>query len=122
MSSRKPASGSQVRTWLRSDEGQAALKAASVTTTVGERGRHKPEQVQVFHKSNPRLRYTAASEAEKPTVTVPVKVLDSSGRGTTRQVTVTTEHARSLLGHPQGKRGRFNKGDLSLALEAEALA
>lgn len=122
MASRKNVPGATVRAWLNSDEGQSALKAAGVATKVGSRGRHNPAQVEVFHKSNRNLRYETASEAEKRTVTVPVKVLDKAGRASTRPQTVTTEHARTLLGHPEGKRGRFNKADLSLALEAEFLS
>lgn len=122
MAQRKNVSATVVRNWLLSDEGQAALAAASVTTQVGKRGRHKPEQVAVFHKANPRMRYETASEAEKPTITVPVVMLDSIGRKTTKQVTVTTEYARTLLGHEAGRRGRFDKSLLSLALEAERLA
>lgn len=118
MASRKNVSASMVRDWLNSDEGQDALRNADVDTTVGSRGRHKPEQLAVFHKANPRLRYETASEAEQPTITVPVTTLDKAGRKRTEQRTLTTAEARAVLGHPSGKRGRFAKDDLSLALSA----
>lgn len=89
---------------------------------VGTRGRIHPDVIAAFRKANKGLDYVAASEAEKPTVTVKVKVLDSAGRASTRPVTVTTEHARDLLGHPKGRRGRLPLDTLALALEAERLA
>lgn len=125
MTSKRNVSASAVREWLTSDAGQDALRNADVTTVIGKRGRHKPEQVAVFHKANPRLRYDTASEAEKPTITVPVTTLDKAGRKRTEQRTLTTAEARAVLGHPKGKRGRFPKSDLSLALsasEADAVA
>lgn len=108
---RKNVSASVVRNWAK-DNGH----------TVGTRGRINPAVITAFHKANRNMRYEVASEAEKPTVTVPVKVLDSLGRVQTKPVTVTTAEARDLLGHPKGKRGRFNRADLSLALEAVRLA
>lgn len=121
MASKRNVSASIVREWLLSDAGQNALRNADVTTVVGKRGRHKPEQVAVFHKGNPRLRYETASEAEKPTITVPVTTLDKAGRKRTEQRTLTTAEARAVLGHPAGKRGRFAKADLSDVLsQAEA--
>ena len=115
MSSRKNVPASQVREWF------TEAKPESVPAP-GSRGRLHPDTIAAFHKANPRLRYETASEAQKPTITVPVVMLDKAGRKTTKPVTVTTEHARNLLGHQDGKRGRFNKSTLSLALEAERLA
>lgn len=114
MSSRKNVPASAVREWF-------ATAQPSDVPAPGSRGRLHPATIAAFHKANKRFRYETASEAEKPTITVPVKVL-VNGRGTTRKVTVTTEQARDILGHEAGKRGRFNKGDLALALEAQALA
>lgn len=116
---RKNVSASTVRAYLLSDEGQAALKAADVTTEVGSRGRHNPAQVAVFHKQNRGMRYEQATEAEKPQVEVPgVVLIDKAGRKTTKSVTITTEYARTLLGHDKGRVGRLPLGTLALALSA----
>lgn len=114
---RKNVSASTVREWFAglTPAQQDAIKAP------GTRGRLHPDTLAAFHKANKGMRYETASEAEKPTITVPVVMLDKAGRKTTREVTVTTEYARTLLGHTKGKRGRFDKGLLSLALEAERL-
>ena len=117
MAARKNVSASTVRNWFAG----LAPEAREGVPTPGSRGRLHPNTVAAFHKANPRMRYETASEAEKPTITVPVTGLDKAGRKTTRQVTLTTEAARSALGHLPGKRGRFNKGDLSDVLsQAEA--
>lgn len=124
MASRKNVPASTVREWSATEAGTKALTEASAKFP-GSRGRLDPTTLAVFHKANPRMRYETASEAEKPTVTVPVTSLDKNGRKFTKQVTLTTEAARAALGHPKGKRGRFNKNDLSLALsavEADAVA
>lgn len=117
MASRKNVSANEVRTYLLSPEGQAALTAAGVSTTVGKRGRHNPAQIAVFHKQNPRKVYET-KVAESKTITVPVTSLDKAGRKTTKSVTITTEAARAALGHPKGRRGRFSLDTLSLALSA----
>lgn len=120
MSTRKNVSAQTVRDFLNSDAGQAALTKAGITTTVGSRGRHNPEQLAVFHKANPRLRYETASDAEKATIEVKgVQSIDKAGRMQTRAVTILTSEGRALLGHPEGKRGRFDKGLLALALSAQ---
>lgn len=124
--SRKNVSAATVRAWLNSEAGQAAIAAAhaadeTVPTVVGTRGRPNPAHVALFRKANKGQTYEVASEAEKRTVTVPVAMLDKVGRKTTRNVTVTTDEARDLLGQ-SGRRGRFDRGLLSLALEARALA
>lgn len=111
MASRKNVPASQVRSWFSEAQPEGI-------PAPGSRGRLHPDTIAAFHKANPRLRYETASEAEKPTITVPVTSLDKRGRKYTKQVTLTTEAARAALGHPKGKRGRFNKGDLSLALSA----
>jgi hypothetical protein len=116
MATRKNVPASAVREWAATDEGTAALNEVSAKFP-GSRGRLDPTTLAVFHKANPRLRYETASEAEKPTITVPVVRLDSRGRKTTKAVTVTTEYARALLGHEKGRRGRFDKNVLSIALE-----
>lgn len=115
MSSKKNVPASAVRSWF-------AETSPTGVPTPGSRGRLHPDTIAAFHKANPRMKYETASEAEKPTIAVPVKTLDSLGRVQTKTVTVTTKEARNLLGHADGKRGRFNKGDLSLALEAIRLA
>lgn len=120
MSSTKNVSAAVVREWLRSDAGQTALKAAGVTTTVGKRGRHKPEQVAVFQRAHKGKRYETASDAEKPETEVPgVVSIDKAGRMQRRTVVIKTAEARALLGHEAHKRGRFNKNDLALALSAQ---
>lgn len=117
--SKRLVSASIVREFLRSDAGQAALTAAGVSTKVGSRGKHNPAQVAVFHKANKGLRYEQASDAEKPTIEVSgVESIDKAGRVQRRTVRLTTEQARAVLGHPEGRRGRFAKSDLALALSA----
>jgi hypothetical protein len=115
MASRKNVPAATVRSWAATPEGTAALTEAGAKFP-GTRGRLDPTTLTVFHKANPRLRYETASEAEKPTITVAVKALDKRGRQYTKKVTITTEAARAALGHPKGKRGRFNMADLALAL------
>jgi hypothetical protein len=112
--SRKNVPASAVREWFAEAQPEGV-------PTPGSRGRLHPDTIAAFHKANKGKRYETASEAEKPTVTVPVKELDRIGRATTKQVTVTTAEARALLGQ-SGRKGRFDKGLLSLALEARALA
>lgn len=111
MATRKNVPASTVRNWF-------TTAAPADIPAPGSRGRLHPDTIAAFHKANPRMRYETGSEAEKATVTVPVTGLDKNGRKYTKQVTVTTEQARAALGHPEGKRGRFNKGDLALALSA----
>jgi hypothetical protein len=118
MASRKNVPASTVRAWFTEAQPEGV-------PAPGSRGRLHPDTIAAFMKANPRLTYVTASDAEKPTITVPVTGLDKAGRKTTRQVTLTTEAARSALGHPSGKRGRFNKADLSDVLsqvEAEKVA
>lgn len=112
---RKNVPASAVREWF------AAQPAADVEgiPTPGSRGRLHPDTIAAFHKANKGMCYETASEAEKPTVTFKATVLDKAGRKTTRSVTLTTEAARALLGHPAGRKGRFNMGDLTAAYEAE---
>ena len=122
---RKNVPASEVRAWLNSDAGQDAIKAAHAADNtfpvkVGLRGRPNPAHVDLFHKGNRGKRYESGV-AEKPTITVPVKVLDKIGRSTTRKVTITTAEARDLLGQA-GRKGRFNRALLSEALEAKFLA
>lgn len=106
MAARKNVPAAQVRAWFA----EAAPKGVPAP---GKRGRLHPETVEAFHKANPRLRYDVASEAEKPTITVPVVTLDKSGRKRTVKRTITTEEARNALGHPKGRRGRFSHDILS---------
>ena len=120
MASRKNVPASTVREWAATEAGTKALTEAGAKFP-GSRGRLDPTTLAVFHKGNPRLRYETASEAEKPTITVSVTSLDKNGRKYTKKVTLTTEAARAALGHPKGKRGRFNMADLSDVLsQAEA--
>lgn len=111
MATRRNVPAASVRSWF-------AEAAPEGVPAPGSRGRLHPDTIAAFHKANPRLRYETASEAEKPTITVPVVTLDKAGRKRTEQRTLTTEQAREALGHPKGKRGRFAKSDLSLALSA----
>lgn len=118
---RTEVSASTVRAWGRENVEQVPEGArAGLSETA--RGRIHPDLKAAYEKANKRFTYVTGSEAEKPTITVPVVMLDKAGRKTTRPVTVTTEYARTLLGHAPKTRGRFNKGDLALALEAERLA
>lgn len=121
MAARKNVPASTVRDWAKTTEGSKALTAAGAKFP-GTRGRLDPTTIAVFHKENPRVRYETASEAEKPTITVPVTMLDKAGRKTTRPVTVTTEEARAALGQPKGTRGRFSHANLSDALSQREAA
>lgn len=112
MATRKNVPAAAVRSWFT----EAAPEGVPAP---GSRGRLHKDTVAAFHKANPRMRYEAASEAEKPTITVPVTRQDKRGRNYTREVTVTTEQARAALGHEKGKRGRFDKSALSAALSAQ---
>ena len=77
MASRKNVPAATVRSWAATPEGTAALTEAGAKFP-GSRGRLDPTTLAVFHKANPRLRYETASEAEKPTITVPVVGLDKA--------------------------------------------
>jgi hypothetical protein len=115
MASRKNVPASQVRSWFAGLD-----KAPEGVPAPGSRGRLHPDTIAAFHKANKGMRYETASEAEKATIEVPgVVSLDKAGRKTSRTVTLTTEQARAALGHPKGKRGRFAKSDLALALTAQ---
>jgi len=118
MAARKNVPAAVVRDWARSESGTKALADAGAPQ-VGSRGRIHADTLAVFHKENPRKRYEQASEAEKPSVTFKATVLDKAGRKTTREVTITTEQARALLGHPAGKVGRLPMDDLRAAYEAD---
>lgn len=109
MASRKSVPASAVRKWVKDNSPEGV-------PVPGVRGRIPAATVKAFHKANPRLRYEQASEAEKPTVTVPVTKVDKKGRRYTRPQTITTEAARAALGHEKGRRGRFDMKALSEAL------
>lgn len=121
MASRKNVPAASVRSWFA---GLGEAEQASMPRP-GSRGRLHPDTIAAFHKANPRMRYETGA-AEAPTIEVPgVVSLDKAGRKVTKTVTLTTSEARALLGHTQGagkdsKRGRFAKGDLALALSAQA--
>jgi hypothetical protein len=117
MASRKNVPAARVREWAATPEGSKALTEAGAKFP-GKRGRLDPSTLTVFHKENKGLRYETASEAEKPTITVKVPAKDSRGRTITKSMTVTTEYARSVLGHPAGRRGRFDRAALAEALAA----
>lgn len=121
MSARKNVSASVVRDFAATPEGAQAILDAGAKMP-GQRGGIDPMTITVFHKENPRLRYDVASGAGKPTITVPVTGLDKRGRKHTKKVTLTTEAARAALGHPKGRRGRFNHGELSRVLSEQAQA
>lgn len=118
MANRKNVSASEVRDWLRSEAGQAALTEAGVKTEVGTRGKHNPDHLAVFHAKN-RGKVYEPKVAEAPTVEVPgVVTLDKAGRKRTVTETVTTAEARTLLGRPLDQRGRLPMGLLADALSA----
>lgn len=106
---RKNVPASTVRSWFAEAQPEGV-------PAPGSRGRLHPETIEAFHKANKGLRYETASEAEKPTITVKVPAKDKRGRNITKTMTVTTEYARTLLGHDKGKRGRFNRDALVSAL------
>lgn len=111
MGARKNVSASEVRAFLLSDEGQAALSAADVTTTVGTRGRLNPAQVAVFRKANPNRTY-AEGVAEVGTVTVKVPTANSKGvisrRARTLPAPEAREYARALGLSSPVSRGRLS--------------
>ena len=111
MATRKNVPARTVREWF------ANAQPAGVPAP-GSRGRLHPETIEAFHKANKGLRYETASEAEKPTISVRVPFTDKRGRKNSKVMTVTTEYARTLLGHEKGKRGRFSKDALAEALAA----
>ena len=114
MSARRNVSAAAVRNWF------AGLSTAPEGIPApGSRGRLHPDTIAAFHKANPRSRYETASEAEKASVTFKAVVLDSIGRKRTKEVTITTEAARVLLGHEKGRKGRFNVAVLTAAYEAQ---
>lgn len=117
MAARKNVSASVVREWAKTEAGSKALTEAGAKFP-GSRGRLDPSTLGVFHKVNKGLRYETASEAEKPTITVKVPTQNARGAHITKTMTVTTEYARTLLGHDKGKRGRFNRAALVEALAA----
>lgn len=124
MSSKTLVSAAVVRAWGRAN---VDLIPEGARKGLGEtaRGRVHPDIRSAFEKANKGKAYVTASDAEKPTVTVPVTALDKAGRKMTRKVTLTTAEARVALGHEKGKRGRFSLDTLSLALsasEADAVA
>jgi hypothetical protein len=118
--SRKNVSGSEVRAW-----GRANIDSVpeSGRKCLGEtaRGRLHPDLIAAFRKANKGKTYDTGSDAELPTVTVPVTSVDKNGRKTTRPVTVTTVEARKALGQ-EGRKGRIALGLLSEALSAQAAA
>lgn len=113
MASKKNVPAATVREWFAGLD----TKPEGVPAP-GSRGRLHPLTIEAFHKANKGLRYETASEAEKPTITVKVPAKDKRGRNITKTMTVTTEHARAVLGHEKGKRGRFNREALAEALAA----
>ena len=115
MGARKNVSASEVRAFLRSDEGQAALAAADVTTTVGTRGRLNPAQVAVFRKANPNRTY-AEKVAETATVTVKVPTINAKGVVSRRATSVPAPEAREIA-RLAGLSSEQSRG----ALSAEAL-
>lgn len=118
---RKNASAAEVRTWARQN---IDLIPEEARAGLGEnaRGRIHPAIKKAFEKANPRKVYGEKTDAEKPKVTFKAVVLDSAGRKTTREVALTTAEARALLGHESGRKGRFNKSDLTAAYEAKVAA
>jgi hypothetical protein len=118
---RKNISAAVVRAWAVTPEGFQAL-ADAVAPMPGKRGRLHADTLDVFHAQNKGLVYEQASEAEKPSVTFKAVVLDSAGRKTTRSITLTTEAARDLLGHPKGKVGRLSHEMLGEAYSAQVAA
>jgi len=128
MSKVKDVSNAEVREWLNSDAGQAALATAGVSTTVGARGRLNPPQVAVYNKANKGRRFTPRPNgapkraADKPTITVPVVTLNSKGVRTTVKRTLTTDEARIALGQPTSRKGRFSHTALSDVLSQREAA
>lgn len=98
-----------VREWARSNG-----------MTVGTRGRLDPDVVKAFSKANKGKKYTP-KVAEGATITVRVPFTDAKGRSNSKPVTLSTAEARALLGHPKGRRGRFDRNALITALAAQGV-
>lgn len=79
--------------------------------TIGERGRLRPEAVEVFNARS-GMTYEVGN---RPQVTVPVPTQDKIGRNRTKMVSVDYQHARKLAGKHAGKRGYLSEAALSEA-------
>ena len=126
MAQKKTAQPADVRKWLRSDEGQAAIEAFNakadaknkVTTYVGDRGRFQPVHRDLFAKAHPNMSYSDKDD-RTPTVEFKHKALDKRGRNITKTVRLTLAEQRALLGQPDSK-ARVNRAQVVAALEAAA--
>lgn len=110
---RKTVPAAAVRTWGRANLDlipEVGHKCLGDTA----RGRLHPEVVSAYRKAHKGKTYETGA-AEDPTVTFRGATLDSIGRKTTKEVTLTTAEARALLGHEKGRKGR-----LSMTLVREA--
>ena len=122
MASKKNVTASEVRAWAR--ENLSSIPVAGHASVMGKdgtgervRGRLNPVVVAAFNKANKSKTY-AEKVAESRTVEFTVPAQDKRGRNISRKVTITTDEARTLLGHEKGKKGRFSKSALAEAYAA----
>jgi hypothetical protein len=123
MASRKNVSASVVREWA--SENLSSIPEVGHKSVLGGkgdgsvvRGRLHPEVIAAFKKANKSLTYETASTAELPTVTFKYAAQNSKGANITKTATILTSEARTLLGHPAKRKGRFNLTELAAAYAA----
>ena len=122
--SKSPATASEVRTWLLSDEGREAVAKAheadaKVTTHVGDRGRLDPTHRRLFAEATGR-EYVVGLGSQ-PTIAVPT--FDKRGRRTGRTVDVPSSEVRAMPGvNAKGRTPEatlLNVGRIRAGLPAE---
>lgn len=118
MSARKPVPAANVRTWAKSN---LDLVPAEGVASVNGRGRLHPTVIAAFRKANKGLTYEP-KVAQHRTMTVQYRVENAVGSLITKRHTLATATARDLLSQPSSRRGRIAQGDVTLALEALAVA
>lgn len=113
----KNVSAATVRAWGRAN---LDLVPESGRNCLGEtaRGRLHPDLIAAFRKANKGKGYEPKA-AESREVKFKGVTLDSAGRKVTREVTITTAEARTLLGQPTNTKGRLNMPMVIAAWEAE---
>lgn len=126
MAARKNVPAAEVRNWLKSEAGQAAIAGFNekatpkdvVTTHVGSRGRLHPVHRDLFSKAHKGKTYVEKA-AEVPTREFKFRSTDKRGRTITKTERMTLAEARAFIGKPEDK-GRLKSEDVVAALEARA--
>jgi len=119
MARKTEVSGSVVRTWANSEDGQAFMTAWAAeqdgreVPTVGARGKFSQTLIDLFHKANKGQKYVTKLV---PTIKVKGVRVSDSGRKTPVQVTATLAEVRAFAeaeGLPVGARGRVSQDVLT---------